>query len=76
MGSLFASDDDFEEAAKMAYIEKCCSAAEAVINTASSEEVLFEMITKWNEPRIISYEMTILEREGMLSGEDDDGDLP
>jgi len=74
MSSLFDEDDPFEEATKMAYIERCCTAAETVIENAAEEGVLFDIITKWNEPRIVSYEMTILEREGMLIDEEGDDD--
>lgn len=75
MAAMFAEgDDDFDEAEKMNYIEKCCAAAETVIQSASDEGILFDIITKWNQPKIVSYEMTVLEREGMLSGEEGDED--
>jgi hypothetical protein len=64
-------DNEYEEARKMKFIEDCCIRAETVINEAESDEVLFDLITKWNEPKIVSYQMTVLARRGMLEDEDD-----
>lgn len=64
-------DNEYEEARKMKFIEDCCLRAETVINEAESDEVLFDLITKWNEPKIVSYQMTVLARKGMLEDEDD-----
>lgn len=64
-------DNEYEEARKMKFIEDCCLRAETVINEAESDEVLFDLITKWNEPKIVSYQMTVLARKGMLKDEDD-----
>lgn len=70
--ALFSDEDDeFEKASKMRYIEECCAAARVVIDEASSDDVLYELITSWNEPKIVSYEMTILARNGMLKEEDE-----
>lgn len=70
--SLFEEEDnEYEKARKMKFIEDCCMRAETVINEAESDEVLFDLITKWNEPKIISYQMTVLARKGMLEDEDD-----
>jgi hypothetical protein len=63
-------DNEYEEARKMKFIEDCCLRAETVINEAESDEVLFDLITKWNEPKIVSYQMTVLARRGMLEDED------
>jgi hypothetical protein len=64
-------DNEYEKARKMKFIEDCCMRAETVINEAESDEVLFDLITKWNEPKIVSYQMTVLARKGMLEDEDD-----
>jgi hypothetical protein len=70
--SLFEEEDnEYEKARKMKFIEDCCMRAETVINEAESDEVLFDLITKWNEPKIVSYQMTVLARKGMLEDEDD-----
>ena len=70
---LFSDEDDeYEKASKMRFIEDCCAAARVVIDEASSDQVLFDMITKWNEPKIVSYEMTILARNGMLKEENEE----
>jgi hypothetical protein len=70
--ALFSDEDDeFEKASKMKYIEECCAAARVVIDEASSDQVLFDLITTWNEPKIVSYEMTILARNNMLKEEDE-----
>lgn len=69
--ALFDDEDDpFEKAQKMRYIEESCDAAKVIIDEAQNDEVLFDLITKWNEPKTISYEMTVLERRGMLRDED------
>ena len=70
--ALFSDEDDeFEKASTMKYIEECCAAARVVIDEASSDQVLFDLITTWNEPKIVSYEMTILARNNMLKEEDE-----
>lgn len=75
--ALFSDEEDngFESMNKMKYIEDCCTAARAVINEASDDQVLFDLIAKWSEPKIVSYEMTILARNGLLKEEDDNDEL-
>lgn len=68
--ALFFEDDD-EDLEKMRYIEECCNAAKVVITEAENENILYDLITKWSEPKIVSYEMTILARHNLLKGEDE-----
>lgn len=68
--ALFSEDDD-EDLEKMKYIEECCTAAKIVINEAEGENILYDLITKWNEAKIVSYEMTILARHNLLKGEEE-----
>ena len=65
-------EDEYDEARKMKFIEDCCMRAETVINEAESDQVLFDLITQWNEPKIISYQMTVLARNNLLKDEDED----
>lgn len=70
--ALFSDEDDeFEQMEKMKHIEECCERAKVVIDEACDENILYDLITKWNEARIVSYEMTILARHDMLKGEGD-----
>lgn len=69
--ALFSDEDDeFENAMKMRYIEESCEAAKVIMEEAENDKVLYDLITSWNEPKKISYEMTILARKGLLRDED------
>jgi hypothetical protein len=69
--TLFSDEDDpFEKAEKMRYIENACEAAKVIMEEAEKDEVLFDLITVWNEPKKVSYEMTILARHDMLKDEE------
>ncbi len=68
--TLFSDeDDDFDKAIKMRFIEQSCDAAKVIIEEAEKDDVLFELITAWNEPKKVSYEMTVLARRNMLQDE-------
>lgn len=69
--ALFDEDDEINKAMKMKYIEESCNAAKVIIEEAQNDDVLFDLITTWNEPKTVSYEMMVLERRGMLRDEDD-----
>lgn len=69
--ALFDEDDEINKAMKMKYIEESCNAAKVIIEEAQNDDVLFDLITAWNEPKTVSYEMMVLERRGMLRDEDD-----
>lgn len=69
--ALFSDeDDDYDNAMKMKYIEESCEAAKVIMEEAEKDKVLFDLITAWNEPKKVSYEMTILARKGLLRDED------
>jgi hypothetical protein len=61
--------DPFEEAEKIKYIEEQCDAAKLVIEAASEDTVLYELISEWTKGKITSYEMTVIARNKYL---DDD----
>jgi hypothetical protein len=61
--------DPFEEAEKIKYIEEQCDAAKLVIEAATEDDVLYELISEWTRNKIASYEMTIIARNKYL-GED------
>lgn len=70
--ALFSDEDDeFEQMEKMRRIEECCEQAKVVIQEACNENILYDLITKWHEAKIVSYEMTVLARHDMLKGEGD-----
>ena len=58
--------DPFEEAEKIKYMEEQCDAAKLVIEAASEDAVLYEMISQWTKNKIASYEMTIIARNKYL----------
>ena len=62
-------DDDFDKAIKMKFIEDSCDAAKVIMEEAEKDEVLYDLITAWNEPKKVSYEMTVLARRDMLKDE-------
>lgn len=62
-------DDDFDKAIKMKFIEDSCDAAKVIMEEAEKDEVLYDLITAWNEPKKVSYEMTVLARRNMLKDE-------
>ena len=61
--------DPFEEAEKIKNIEEQCDAAKLVIEAASEDTVLYELISEWTKGKITSYEMTVIARNKYL---DDD----
>lgn len=61
--------DPFEEAEKIKYIEEQCDAAKQVIEAASEDSVLYEMISEWTKSKITSYEMTVIARNKYLDDE-------
>jgi hypothetical protein len=58
--------DPFDEAEKIKYIEDQCDAAKLVIDAASEDNVLYEVISEWTKNKIVSYEMTVLARNKYL----------
>jgi hypothetical protein len=72
MASAFFSpeDDPYDASEKMRFIEEACNAAKVIIETAENDGVLLDIITKWSEPRTVSYELTVLARNNLLDDED------
>lgn len=62
--------DPFEEAEKIKYIEEQCDAAKQVIEAASEDTVLYEMISEWTKAKITSYEMTVIARNNFLKDDE------
>jgi len=73
MASAFFNEDDdgFEASEKMRFIEEACNAAKVIIETAEDDGVLLDIITKWSEPKTVSYELTVLARNNLLNDEDE-----
>ena len=72
MASGFLDDegDAFNSSEKMRFIEEACNAAKVIIDTAEDDGVLLDIITKWSEPKTVSYELTVLARNNLLDDED------
>lgn len=69
--AFFNEDDDpFDSSEKMRFIEEACNAAKVIIETAEDDGVLLDIITKWSEPKTVSYELTVLARNNLLNDED------
>lgn len=62
--------DPFDEAEKMRYIEEQCDSAKQIIDSASEDTVLYELISEWSRAKITSYEMTVIARNNYLKDED------
>ena len=73
MASEFLDDEGypFNASEKMRFIEEACNAAKVIIETAEDDGVLLDIITKWSEPKTVSYELTVLARNNLLNDEDD-----
>jgi len=62
--------DPFEEAEKIKYIEQQCDSAKQIIEAASEDTVLYELISEWTKAKITSYEMTVIARNNYLRDDD------
>ena len=62
--------DPFEETEKIKYIEQQCDSAKQIIEAASEDTVLYELISQWTKAKITSYEMTVIARNNYLRDDD------